>query len=223
MNIIKVALASSGLVCLAMVAEAEESRRPWAGPMGELRFGQSVTKHDFGLVTEDGNESFAFGDQVTLTGLKVGWRFPIGNRLTFGPMLAYYGKGLSSSVDGAYLPEQVTGSLSYHETRSVTAGLQFGLDIGRGWFAYGELGYVGQEILVNGTLSVALEQMSIAETGYLVGTYREVGISKEFGKNTYGVLALQERVYGDVYSQTDGTFSGSRTERTVFLGVGMQF
>lgn len=207
------------LSLLSLVAQAEESQRPWAGPAIEFRLGRTLTEHEFSFVDNEQSTSFRFDDAATVSGLKVGWRFPLGNRLTLGPMLAYYGEGVSAAASGVYEPEAVSTSASYHETQAVTAGLQIGVDAGNGWFAYGEVGYVCQEIEMVGQVTVATRQMYENKTGYEVGLYGELGVAKTLSRHTYVAGALQGRRYQHV----DGAMTANRSDLSLWLGAGVKW
>ncbi len=214
-------LATVTVVFLSLLVSAvsADTMRSWAGPMVELRYGGSLIDHRFGLWSEGQARSLDVSDATTMGGIKVGWRFPLGDRLTFGPMLAYYHGGVEASAAGKYLPEAITASLDYRETRAVTAGLQLGVDLGSGWFAYGEVGYVCQEIELTGTVSTLSRQEYHRQTGYPVGRYIEGGLAKSWGEHVYTTLAVQSRQYGHV----DESTAVARNETAVFLGFGVRW
>ncbi len=206
------------LSLLPSFATADETR-PWAGPVVELRLGRTLTEHEFGYANENQVAVFGFNDAATVSGLKVGWRFPLGDNLTFGPMIAYYGDGVAATASGEYTPEAVSATVSYRETRAATTGLQLGADISKGWYLYGEAGYVGQELELSGQAMVATELLSESETRYLIGTYAELGVAKALGPHTYVAGALQ----GRRYRHADEGMTADRQDVSFWLGVGLKW
>lgn len=214
-------LSAMMVVFLSLVSSQVEANeiRPWAGPAIELRHGRILTEHKFGSVTDGQSMYFGFDDAATVSGLKVGWRFPLGDRLTFGPMLAYYGEGVSDATSGVYAPEGASVRASYRETRAVTAGFQLGVDVGNGWFAYGEAGYVCQEVVLSGEVSVPTLEMSVSQTGYEVGPYAELGVAKALGPHAYVAGALQ----GRRYQHAEGMMTADRRDVSLWAGVGLRW
>ncbi len=206
---------------LVSVAQAED--RSLTGPMIELRYVLKSTDHTAAGSNLQNTASASVLQSQSAVGIKLGWRFLLGERVTVGPMLGLYRGGTEFALSREYLPEAVQGRLRYRQDLSATAGLQVGVNLGRGWLGYGEVGVVGERVRLDATFSRGAASVSFSDTGYFFGRYGEIGVAKRLGENFYLNAAYHERFFSIGGQATGVIGSASKETKSFLVGVGWQF